>query len=62
MRSELRSENPRRNPFIEGCALAVSEIATVFMLLGDLLASRTRTVKDTDHSEPPDVMEDVLAV
>jgi hypothetical protein len=56
MRSELHSTTPRSNPFIEAFVRAISDIATVFLLLGDLISPRTHTVKKSDHSEPPDVI------
>ena len=53
MRSALHPATPI-NPFIRSVIQVVSDIATVFLLLGDLIAPRNHTVKKTDHSEPPD--------
>jgi hypothetical protein len=56
MRSESHHPQQHGNPFINAIVQVVDDIAqAVFMLLGDLIASRTHTVKKSDHSEPPDV-------
>ena len=55
MRSELHHPKQCGNPFISGIVHAVADIASALMLLGDLIASKTHTVKKSDHSEPPDV-------
>ena len=56
MRSALHpARTPRINPFVHGVIRAVSDIACVFLLLGELIAPRNRTARKTDHSEPPDV-------
>ena len=57
MRSETRHPRQHGNPFINGIVQAVADIASAFMLIGDLIASKTHTVKKSDHSEPPDVFE-----
>ena len=55
MRSELHHPQQRGNPFISGIVHAVADIASALMLLGDPIASKTHTLKKSDHSEPPDV-------
>jgi hypothetical protein len=55
MRSELHHASHRGNPLIGGIVQVVAEISCALMLLGDLIAARTRTLKKSDHSEPPDV-------
>jgi hypothetical protein len=42
------------NPFLEGIVQAGTDVAGVLMLLGELIASRTQTVKKSDRLEPPD--------
>ena len=54
MRSEPHTANPRGNPLIEAIVRAVSDIGTVFVLLGNVLLSGNCTAKKTDRSEPPD--------
>jgi len=55
MRSELHHVSQTCNPIISGIVQVVAEVANALMLLGDLIASKTHTVKKSDHSEPPDV-------
>jgi hypothetical protein len=55
MRSELHHDSQPCNPFISGIVQVVAEIASALMLLGDLIAAKTHTVKKSDHSVPPDV-------
>jgi hypothetical protein len=55
MRADRHPSHPSATSFIEGIVQAVSEVASVLQLLGDLIAPMTHTVKETDHSEPPDV-------
>jgi hypothetical protein len=55
MRADLHSSHPPGGSLIEGLAQAVSDIASVLQLLGDLLVPRIHTLKKTDRSEPPDV-------
>lgn len=55
MRSELHHASHRGNPFIAEIVQVFAEVASALTLLGDLIASKTHTVKKSDHSEPPDV-------
>ena len=55
MRSELHHASQRGSPFINGIVRVVAEVASALMLFGDLIASKSHTVKKSDHSEPPDV-------
>lgn len=58
MRSELQPASQpttRSYPFVRGVVQAVADIAGALTILGDLIASKTHTVKKTDYSEPPDV-------
>ena len=54
MRSVLHHQQRHGNPFINGIVQVVADLANAFTLLGDLIASKTHTVKKSDHSEPPD--------
>jgi hypothetical protein len=55
MRSALHDSHRRRNSFINGIVEVVADVASALMLLGDLIAPRSHTVKKSDHSEPPDL-------
>jgi hypothetical protein len=57
MRSETHHPQQHGSPVISGIVQAVADIANALMLIGDLIASKTHTVKKSDHSEPPDVSE-----
>jgi hypothetical protein len=62
MRSELHHPQQHGNPFINGIVQVVADIAKAFMMLGDLITSKTHTVKKSDYSEPPDVAKILLPV
>ena len=55
MRSELHHNSQPCNPIISGIVQVCADVASALMLLGDLIAWKTHTVKKSDHSEPPDV-------
>jgi hypothetical protein len=55
MRADLHPSHPSPASFIEVVVQAVSDVAGMFLLIGDLIAPLTHTVKKSDHSEPPDV-------
>jgi hypothetical protein len=54
MRSELHHDSKPSNSPISGIVQVITEVASALMLLGDLIASKTHTVKKSDHSEPLD--------
>jgi hypothetical protein len=56
MRSELYPSNHFAIPLVQILAEAMSEVATVFVLLGELMAPRLNTFRKTDRSEPPDAL------
>lgn len=64
MRSQSHPQ-PARNgvkSLIDALIRAICDVSTVYALLGDLIAARTRTVKRSDYSEPPDASFAVQSV
>ena len=45
---------PGASSFLGAFIQAFCGISTVFVVLGDLVAARTHTIKQCDHAEPPD--------
>ena len=55
MRSQSHHLEPRTNPLLQCIVEAVSAVASIFMVIGDLIAPTTHTRKKSDHTEPPDL-------
>jgi hypothetical protein len=54
MRSQSRQFEPRTNPLLQCIVEAVAAVASIFMVIGELIAPTTHTFKKSDHTEPPD--------
>ena len=54
MRSQTHRPESRSNPVLQCMVEAVSAVADIFLVIGDLLSARSHTKKKSDRSEPPD--------
>jgi hypothetical protein len=60
MRSQSHHLETRSNPLLQCIVEAVSSVASLFLVIGDLIAPITHTCRKSDHSEPPDHRSPVL--
>jgi len=60
VRSKSHQLEPRTNPLLQCIVETVAAVASIFMVIGDLIAPTTHTLKKSDHTEPPDARADEL--